>query len=290
MTSNATKKPLDMSALKTPAAAAPAKAAAKPAAKPATKAATSKKTAAKPAAKPAATKKDVTPKSQAKPAATNPAAKADSVPKADPVPKATTTQGKGNNSGVTLDELIASAKQIGDSLAGVMNADGRAEKAKGQADTLRKEAAATMFPILERLGLDPSWGTEFAKKAKEFPEYERLREEVCAQLSKKVKDKITTKTDKDGNAKPSVFSGRVKKAFSRLVTSYKEGGDGGQTNADKAARENAASKTKVQKQKADMMDHIIIANADGNTDQVEALIKSASGQWGKALGVTNAGK
>lgn len=188
--------------------------------------------------------------------------------------------GVGDNSRVTRDEIEKVAKQVGDSLAGVMNADGRIEKAKGQADTLRKEAAANLFPVFDRIGLEPEWGKEFSAKAKEFDEFNELQRQVCEHLSKKVKDPI----EYTSKGVP-IFSGRVKKAWSRLTISYREGGDGGQTKADSSARDAAKERAKTNTAKAEMMDHIIIAHKDGNAEKVDTLLKSAAAQWGKALGV-----
>lgn len=272
-----------------PATAAPATAAAKPAATPAkAKPATKAKAKAKPATK-ATTKATTKGKAKAKPAAKPAAKKA-----APPPPKKTPTvppgaegnskteenKSNGSNSALSEKELAKAADAVAENLAGVMNADKRIDKAKADGDTLRKQAAEVLFPIFDRLGLEPDWGKDFAKKAKEFAEYNQLQKQVCENLSKRVRDKV------EFTAKGApIFSSRVKKAWSRLNTSYKEGGDGGSTEADNNAREAAKARAKTNTAKAEMMDHIVIAHAEGDTDKVEGLLGSAKAQWGKALGV-----
>ena len=262
---------VNMDALKAPATSAPkAKATSKPAAK---KAAPAKaaKAKAKPAAKPAAKK------AAAKPAAKKDTAKAAAKPKATPTPAVAK---KGSNSDLTDAEISKAAEALTENLAGIMNTDAKIEKAKGQADTLRKQAAEALFPIYDRIGLDPDWGKEFTKRAKDNEQFVALNQRIGEKLSKKVRDKV--EQTKDG--KP-IFSQRVKKQLSRLNTSYREGGDGGQTDADKRARDAAKQRSKTNTAKAEMMDHLMIAHKDGDTDKVEGLLKSAVSQWGKALGL-----
>lgn len=186
-------------------------------------------------------------------------------------------RGMGHNSIVTHAEIEEAAQSAGASLGSIMKGDDRIQKTKAQADTLRKEAASTLYPIFERLGIEQ--GTE-AKDAKKIEEYEKLRMETCQAMAKKagVKLEYTTK----GTPK---IPGAINKHWSRLFRSYNEGGEGGQTKADKNAREAAKQRTKTATAKAEALDNILVAYAAGNSETVDTMLKAAKGRWGSALNI-----
>lgn len=151
----------------------------------------------------------------------------------------------------------------------------QAEKASNtvaNAETLREQAATELYPVLEEMGIDREWGKDFAKKAKEIPLYNSVRENLCRAMSSSLKD-LVEETEKGPK-----FSGRVLKAFSRFVTSYRENGKGGQTQADKDAR--AAEKernTRVKEAGKAYLEDIlplVREDLDGNIDTIKTLLSS----------------
>lgn len=191
---------------------------------------------------------------------------------------------KGHNSGtMTNDAITALGSKVGELLANAVMRTEKVDKERDAALTYREEAAQELFPALDTiLKLTPESRDKFdATKAKEdFPQYETLRVAVCRAISQRLKDAVVEqKPGKDGVERSPKFSQRVSKAFSRLVTSYRTGGDGGQTDADKAARQAEKERKQAYKDMASALADIITAYTNNDTEALNAQVKAAVARW-----------
>ena len=180
---------------------------------------------------------------------------------------------------ITFDEIRAIAAQAAVPMSEAMSKEARSSKLKDEGGTFREKAAEHLFPAFERMGIPPGLGKAFTETVKDDPYFAAMRDAVCRELSNTVRDEVVDKDDRHGNPRPAVFSGRVKKAWSRLVTSYREDGKGGQTEADKLARAAEKARKELAFAKASVLDLLIASQAAGNTDAVEGALAGALERW-----------
>jgi hypothetical protein len=174
-----------------------------------------------------------------------------------------------------IEELENAAGKIISALLETEGAENKLDEIKAKGLGARQRAAAVAEPLFDRMGLDRAWGSDFAKRAKEVEGFNNLRELVCLGLAKKKKVSADISYKLDGSIKS--FPGAINKQWSRLVSVYREGGDGvGGTTADKAGRERAKQKAERTRDMAAALTAILKHfSEEGMSEAVETQIMAA---------------
>jgi hypothetical protein len=158
---------------------------------------------------------------------------------------------------------------VSEGLAKGMADEAKADNVKAAAAQKKSDAYTQMGNLFEALGLDrEAKATEYNNNGV----YLEVKRDCCIALSKKLKDPISS-----GARGAPRFSQRVSKAWSRLVTAYREDSPNTQSEADVRNKAKAAETVKINKEKAAIFDVLVqtLRDPDGTDDQITIIHQRA---------------
>jgi hypothetical protein len=145
------------------------------------------------------------------------------------------------------------------------------------------EALRHLIPVFDSMGMAELRGLEtpIGRLANKIEPYVDLKNSVCSALSRALGDDVTIPNRK--GSKP-VFTPRVSKVWSRIVTRYATGDDGesgnGQTKSDKAGHARAAAKRKLRDEQAALLVEIVAHHESGKPKALKILLDEAVQRFG----------
>jgi hypothetical protein len=154
---------------------------------------------------------------------------------------------------------------VSEGLAKGMADEAKADNVKAAAAQKKSDAYIQMHNVFEALGLDRDGkATDYRANGV----YQEIQRDCCIALSKKLKDPVAA-----GARGAPRFSQRVSKAWSRLVTAYREDGDNTQSEADVKNKAKAAEVVKMNKEKGALFDVLVqtLRDPDGTDDQITVI-------------------
>jgi hypothetical protein len=170
-----------------------------------------------------------------------------------------------NSQAYSNEEYEDVVKSVASSLAEVMVLEDKTSRAKASADETKANAYGQAHALFESFALDrEAKATEYKKNGL----YNETQRDICDLLSKKVKDPV--KTSKRGD---SIYTDRIKKAWSRIVTAYRQSNEGTQSEADVKAKQTMALKNKQNARKAAVFDVLVEAlnDPDASNEAIQAI-------------------
>jgi len=172
----------------------------------------------------------------------------------------------------TNDEINDIINSVAQDMAAAVNSDAAIDNMKGDSKERESRIAQRAFPFFESIGLDPS---ESATQFNKNPTYANFKNTVLTEVSRQIGDDV--ETSKRGEP---VFSSRVKKRWSRIVTNYRKGdGDtSATTESDKEARKRYNEHKKYLAEMGEIMDVIVTEMAEGHSvldDEIDVLLNRA---------------